>query len=195
MNFLSKLCISAFAVIHKQVQLLLFKWLDTLTCICIFLCKFECISVCMNVILCRRLWVWFISGCRRQWRSPISLYNYNYHVSASPLPQHCVGGTPRLQRLSQLAGVHACAPCQTSVYLSAGCAITSWWQRYNQMQLWHCQISCAFMWKPVKSDVLPTLCMFQICGNVWGCHYIFLEYIYSHNSWTEWTESVWIDLF
>lgn len=67
-----------------------------------------------SVALCCGLRVRFISGSRRQWRSPISLYNYNYHVSSSLLPQRCVGGLQ--QTLFQPESVQACAPCQTSTH-------------------------------------------------------------------------------
>lgn len=121
---------------------------------------------------------WFISGSRRQWRSPISLQNYNYHVSASLLPQYSVGGIPQLQTLFQPESVHACAPCQTSVCLNAGCTLTSW----------HCPMSwcnsvyglpdlrkCFYGEDRFSSEILPVkrdLCLFlkNVCFQYFLLH-------------------------
>lgn len=81
---------------------------------------------CMRALLWHMLQFGFISGSRKHRTSPISPQNYNYRVNASLLPQHCVGGTSRLQRLSQPKG--ACAPCQSP-------NISQPWMRNNHLAL------------------------------------------------------------
>ena len=102
-----------------------------------------CVWVCVRirVMLRRRLRVGFISGSRRQWRSPISRQNYNYHVSASLLPQRRVGGKPQTHRRLQPEGAHACAACRVSAQLDAGRAISSRCWIHNQIWLRECR-SC-----------------------------------------------------
>lgn len=131
-------------------------------CVCVYSSSTGCLDVCMffGVITCHRLWVWFISGSRRWWRSPISLQNYNYHVSRSASTVLCRRGHHSYKE-SFNQSAHACAPCQTPVYSrsTVDVPISSWSWLHNLMWLWQATSGIVFVFipRPGGFDILVTV--------------------------------------